>query len=53
MRDVLYLPEPYNKDKKWDLLLHQFIFNLDYAKRHVKSLKKGSEVDQYVVQNLK
>ena len=36
----------------WDLLLHQSRFTLDYVKSHVQSLLKGSESDQYVVQNL-
>ena len=37
---------------KWDLLLHQSIFPLEYVKLHVQILQKGSEADQYVVQNL-
>ena len=41
-----------NKEKRWDLLLHQSRFPLDYVKSHVQSLLKGSEADQYVVQNL-
>ena len=52
MWDVLSLPYPHNKDKKWDILLHQSIFTLDYVKRYVQSLQKRSGVDQYVVQNL-
>ena len=52
MWDVFSIPEPQNKEKRWDLLLHQFRFPLDYVKSHVQSLLKGSEADQYVVQNL-
>ena len=52
MWDVFSLPYPHNKEKRWDLLLHQCIFPLEYVKRHVQSLLKGSESDQYVVQNL-
>ena len=50
--DVFSLPDPRNKEKRWDLLLHQSRFPLDYVKSHVQSLLKGSEADQYVVQNL-
>ena len=52
MWDVFYLPDPRNKENKWDLLLHKSIFTLEYMKRHVQSLQKGSEADQCVVQNL-
>ena len=52
MWDVFSLPDPRNKKNKWDLLLHKSIFPLDYVKRHVQSLRKGSEADQYVIQNL-
>ena len=52
MWDVFSLPDPRNKEKRWDLLLHQSRFPLDYGKSHVQSLLKGSEADQYVVQNL-
>ena len=52
MWDVFSLPEPHNKEKRWDLLLHQSRFPLDYVRSHVQSLLKGSEADQYVVQNL-
>ena len=52
MWDVFSLPDPRNKEKMWDLLLHQSRFPLDYVKTHVLSLLKGSEADQYVVQNL-
>ena len=51
MWDVLSLPDPVNTEKKWDLLLHQYIFHLDYLKRHAQSFQKGSEEDQYIVQN--
>ena len=52
MWDVFSLPYPHNKEKKWGLLIHQSRFPLEYVKRHVQSLQKGSEADQYVVQNL-
>ena len=52
MWDVFYLPDPHNKDKMWDLLLHKSRSPLDYVKNHVQSLLKISEADQYVVQNL-
>ena len=35
-----------------NLLLHQSIFPLEYVKRHVQSLQKGSEADLCVFQNL-
>ena len=49
---VFYITDPQNKDKEWDLLLHQYIFTLEYMKGHVHSPLKGSEADQYIVQNL-
>ena len=52
MWDVFSFPDPRNIEKRWDLLINQSIFPLDYAKRHIQSLLKGSEADQYVVQNL-
>ena len=52
MWGVFSLPDPRNKKKRWDLLLHQSRFPLDYVKRYVQSLLKGSEADQYAVQNL-
>ena len=52
MWDVFSLPDPRNKEKRWDLLLHQSRFPLEYVKGHVQSLLKVSEADQYVVQNL-
>ena len=52
MWDVFSLIDPRNKEKKWDLLLHQSRFPLEYVKRLVQSLHKGYEVDQYVVHNL-
>ena len=51
--DIFYLPDPQNKEKNWDLLLHQSRFPLYYVKCHAHSLQKGSDSDQYVVQNLK
>ena len=50
--DVFSLPEPRNKENRWNLLLHQSRFPLEYIKSHVQSLLKGSEEDQYVVHNL-
>ena len=52
MWDVFSLPDPRNKEKRWDILLHQSRFPLEYVKSRVQSLLKGSEVDQCVVQNL-
>ena len=52
MWDVLSLPGTHNKDKKWDILVHQSRFPLDYVNRHVKRIQQGSNADQYVVQNL-
>ena len=52
MWDVFSLPDPRNKKKRWDLLLHQSRFPLEYLKHHVQSLLRGSEAYQYVVQNL-
>ena len=52
MWDVFSLPDPRNKEKRWDLLLHQSRFPSDYVKSHVQSLLKGSEADHYFVQNL-
>ena len=52
MWDVFYLLDPLNKEKKWNIILHQYIFPLDYVKRHVQSLKKCNEADQYVIQDL-
>ena len=48
MRDGLSLPDTRNKEKKWDLLLYQSRFPLEYVKLHVQSLQKGSEENQYV-----
>ena len=52
MWDVFSLPDPQNEEKRWDLLLRQSRFLLEYVKSHVQSLLKGSDADQYVVQNL-
>ena len=52
MWDVFSLPDPRNKEKSCDLLLHQSILPLEYVKDYVHSLLKGYEADQYVVQNL-
>ena len=50
--DVFSLTYQRNKENSWDILLHQSRFPLEYVKRHVQSLQKVSEADQYVVQNL-
>ena len=47
MWDVLSLPDPRNKENKWDLLIHNYRFPLEYVKLHVKSFQKGSESDKY------
>ena len=52
MWDVFSITDPQNKDKEWDILLYQSIFPLEYVKGLVQSLLKGSEADQYIVQNL-
>ena len=53
MRNVFSITDPRNKEKKWDFLLHQSRFPLDQKKRHVQSIYKYSESNQYVVQNMK
>ena len=40
---VFFLPELRNKEKKWDILLHQSIFPLEYMKHHIKILQKHSK----------
>ena len=52
MWDVFSLSDPCNQEKRWDLLLRQSIFPLEYVKYHVQSLLKVSKANQYVVQNL-
>ena len=52
MWDEFSLPEPHNKEKRYDLLLLQSRFTSEYVKDHVQSLLKGHEADQYVVHNL-
>ena len=52
MWDVFSFPDPHNKEKKWDLLLYQYQFYLDYAKSHIKNFQKVSKAYQYVLQNL-
>ena len=52
MWDVFSLTEQQNKEMSWDLLLRQYRFPLEYVKDYVHILLKGSEADQYVVQNL-
>ena len=52
MWDVFSLPDPQNKEKRWDLIMRQSIFPLEYMKDYVQSLLKGSEADQYINQKL-
>ena len=52
MWDFFSIKDPQNKQKEWDILLHQSRFPLEYVKRHVQSLHKYSKADQYVLQNL-
>ena len=40
----------YNQENKWDIILRQARFTLDYVKQHINILQKGYKVDQYVVQ---
>ena len=47
MWDGLSLQDTRNKEKKWDLLLHHSRFPLEYVKRYVHSLQKGSEENHY------
>ena len=44
--DVFSLPDPHNKEKKWDILPHQSTFPLEYIKYHINILQKGSTADQ-------
>ena len=52
MWNVFYITDSQNKEKEWNLLLHNSKFPLEYVKGLVQSLLKGSEADQYIVQNL-
>ena len=52
MWDVFYIAYSLNKEKEWDILLNHSKFHLEYVKGLVQSLLKGSEADQYIVQNL-
>ena len=52
MWDAFSLPDPRNKEKRWDILLRQSRFPLEYVKDYVQSLLKGYEADHYVFQNL-
>ena len=52
MCNVFSLPEPRNKEKNWDLLIHWSRFPLEYVKHNVQNLQKGYETDQYVAQNM-
>ena len=52
MWGVFSLPDPCNKEKKWDLFLHQYIFPLDYVKHHVNNVQKFYKADKYMVHNL-
>ena len=40
MWDVFSFPDPHNKEKKWDLLLYQYQFYLDYAKFYIKNFRR-------------
>ena len=46
MWDIFSLPYPHNKDKKWDILLHQYVFILEYVKHHIKIIQKGYKADK-------
>ena len=46
--DGLSLPDPHNKEKKCNIILHHSRFPLEYVKRHVRRLQKGFEANQYV-----
>ena len=52
MWDVFYISDSQKKEKEWDLFLHHSKFHLEYVKGLVQSLLKGSEADQFIVQNL-
>ena len=52
MWDVFSIIDSQNKDKEWDIFIHQSRFPLEYTKLHVKSIMEDSEADQYIVQNL-
>ena len=52
MWNVSYITDSQNKEKEWDIFLNHSKFPLEYVKGLVQSLLKGSEADQYVVQNL-
>ena len=39
--DVFSLPDPHNKEKKWDLLPHHSRFPLEYVKLHVRSIQNS------------
>ena len=52
MWGVFSLPDPLNKEKKWDIFLHQYIFPLEYVKHHVKILQEGLKAGKYMVHNL-
>ena len=52
MWNVFYIADSQNKEKEWDLLLHHSKSPLEYMKCLVQSLLKGSEADQYIVQNM-
>ena len=50
MWKVFYIVEQQNKEKEWDLLLHNSKFPLEYVKGLIQSFLKGSEVARYIVQ---
>ena len=50
--DVFSITDPYSKEKKWDLLIHQCRFTSGCVKRHVKSLRKGYKAYKDMSRNL-
>ena len=52
MGDVLSITDSRNKEKKWYLILYQYIFTLEYMKHHLQNIHKDYKADNYVVQNL-
>ena len=42
--DVFSLPDSRNKEKRWDILLHQYRFPLEYVKHHVQILLIGYDI---------
>ena len=52
MWDVFSFLDPHNKENIWGIIINQSRSPLEYPKRYLQSLHKGSEADKYVVQNL-